>query len=84
VKPALTTLLVDDENRLWVVPVVAAADRGRFLDVFDEGGRYLGRLRLPFRLWSEPIPLFRNGCIYSVTLDEFDVPYVVRARVVRP
>ncbi len=84
VKPAISTLYVDDESRLWVVPVVDAEDRGRLLDVFDEAGRYLGRVRLPFRLSGGPIPLFRNGCIYGVTTDEFDVPYVVRARVEKP
>jgi len=28
--------------------------------------------------------LFRDGYIYAVTRAEFDVPYVVRSRVVQP
>jgi hypothetical protein len=83
-KPALSSLYVDEESRLWVVPVTVNVDRGRLLDVFDASGRYLGRIRLPFRLASEPIPLFRRGCIYAVTYDELGVPYVIRARIVRP
>jgi len=84
VKPALRTFFVDGAERLWVTPVVAAADRGRLLDVFDPPGRYLGRVRLPFRLLSEPYPLFRDDRVYAITRDEFDVPYVVRSRIVKP
>ena len=53
----------------------------RVLDVFDEEGRYLGRFDLPFKLDSYPRPIFRHGMIYGITLDEFDVPFVVRARL---
>lgn len=49
----------------------------------DEEGRYLGRLDLPFKLNSYPRPIFRHGMIYGITLDEFEVPFVVRARVGR-
>ncbi len=48
--PALSTLFVDEEDRLWVVPFVAGEGNARFLDVFESSGRYMGRLRLPFRL----------------------------------
>ncbi len=84
VKPALSTLYVDDEDRLWAVPVVADTDMRRLLDVFDSLGRYLGRVRLPFRLAAEPLPLFRGDFLYGVTSDEFEVPYVVRGRILRP
>lgn len=81
VKPALRSIYIDDETRLWVVPYTDAGDSRRVLDVFGASGRYLGRLRLPFRLAGNPIPLFRRGSIYAVTHDELDVPYVVRARI---
>ena len=84
VKPALTTIYIDDESRLWVVPYTAGDSRGRMLDVFESSGHYLGRVPLPFRISANPIPLFRNGCIYTVTTDEFGVPYVVRGRIVKP
>ena len=83
-KPALVSLYVDEEEQLWVLPVTADGDRGRLLDVFDVDGRYLGRLRLPFEMRTGPIPVFRNGSIYAVTMDEFGVPYVVQARIVKP
>lgn len=83
-KPAVSSLYVDDDGFVWIVPVAAAEDSGRLLDVFEPSGRYLGRVRLPFRLLTGPLPLFRHGMVYGVTSDEFDVPYVVRARVVRP
>ncbi len=80
-KPAIRRFSVDDVGRLFVVPVTSTELRDRVLDVFDEEGRYLGRLDLPFRLNSYPRPIFRHGMIYGVTLDEFEVPFVVRARL---
>jgi hypothetical protein len=51
-------------------------------DVFDPGGRYLGAVRLPFT--HNSVPIFRNNALYAVTVDELEVPYVVRARIVKP
>lgn len=50
-------------------------------DVFDEGGRYLGVTRMPTGFTPT---LFLGDRIYGVALDELEVPYVVRLRVVRP
>lgn len=82
--PALSTLYMDEDDRLWVVPVVAGEDSARLLDVFESSGRYMGRILLPFRLSADPVPLFRSGYIYGVTFDEFDVPYVVKGRILMP
>ncbi len=38
-------------------------------------------LDLPFRLNSNPRPIFRHGMMYGITLDEFEVPFVLRARL---
>ena len=84
VKPAFRSLYIDDESGIWVVPVVVNAEGGQLIDVFEPSGRYLGRLRLPFGLSGNPIPIFRNGCIYAVTYDDFGVPYVVRGRIEKP
>ncbi len=82
-KPATRRLFLDDEDHLWVEVVTPdEQDNGRVLDVFDPDGRYLGAVRLPFALSSAPI--FRNGAIYAVTTDELEVPYLVRARIVKP
>jgi hypothetical protein len=36
------------------------------------------------RLSSYPRAIIRGGMIYAVTVDEFDVPFVVRARLGSP
>jgi hypothetical protein len=59
-------------------------DEGRVVDIFDPEGRYLGRIGLPFMLSMNPPPVFRDGFLYAVTEDELEVPYVVRARIVKP
>lgn len=85
VKPALRELLVADDGHLWVA--VTTRDRGDeayAFDIFDPEGRYLGPLRLPFRLSSHPPPVIRNGIIVGVTKDDLEVPFVVRARIVEP
>ena len=80
VKPAVQRFYVDDVGRLFVAPVTTAEEDGSILDVFDADGRYLGRVDVPFELGSYPRTIFRAGKIYAVTSDEFDVPFVVRAR----
>jgi hypothetical protein len=49
-------------------------------DVFDSEGRFLGTIRFP-----DEVQLFRirDGLLYGVRLDEFDVPSVVRFRLER-
>lgn len=81
VKPALETFFLDDAGRPWVVPVTDPEEQGRVLDVFGTEGRYLGSVRLPFRLLSFPTPVFRAGGIHGVTSDELGVQYVVVGRI---
>ena len=87
-KPAAASFFIDDEGNLWVERRVAGSggdDEGRLFDLFDAEGRYLGALRLPFSLrWLVPVPIVREGVLYGVTHDELDVPYLVRARIVKP
>lgn len=88
--PAFDGFLVDRTGYLWVEPVTTprearepAAPEARpgpsVFDVFDEAGRYLGRLDagLPL-LW----PLVTRSHLYGVTTDDLGVPYVVRMRIV--
>jgi hypothetical protein len=51
-------------------------------EVFDPEGRYLGRVLLPFRLAS--VPVIRGDVLVGVTENELEVPFVVRARIVKP
>ena len=64
--------------------VTASQDDDPVFDVFDPEGRYLGEVRMLFLLSTSPAPVIRDGMIYGTVRDELDVPYVVRARVVRP
>lgn len=85
VKPALDDFFLDDRGDLWVEPVVAdSAMTGRVFDVFDAGGRYLGRLRLPFTLSTYPKPVIRDDRLYGVTRNADGVEFVVIARIERP
>ncbi|HEX7091302.1 MAG TPA: 6-bladed beta-propeller [Longimicrobiales bacterium] len=82
-KPPVGRFFIDDADHIWVeVTMPDEQDTGRVFDIFDPDGRYLGAVRLPFTLWS--VPIFRNGALYAVTTDELEVPYVVRASIVKP
>ena len=87
-KPSTVSFFIDDEGNTWVerqVPAAAEDDVGRLFDLFDDAGRYLGTLRLPFELHHTiPEPIVREGVLYGATYDEIGVLYVVRARIVKP
>jgi hypothetical protein len=84
VKPAVGQFMVAGDGYLWVEPTTAdRADRRRLYEIFDPEGRYLGRVRLPFML-SFPPPVIRGDMMVAVTRDELEVPFVVRARIVKP
>ena len=83
VKPLLRTFFIDDDGgRVWVMPTTRAAPSGRVLDLFDTAGRDIARVALPWGLSPAPEPIFRDSMIYGVVRDEFDVPYVVRGKIV--
>lgn len=82
IQPALRTFYLDDEGNIWVLP--RTREGLSVLEVFDQQGRYLGLVRFPVPLSPYPPPIFRNGMIYGVTLDELDVPYLFRARIDKP
>lgn len=78
IKPILDGLFVDDEGRLWVERVTPR-DAPAFYDRYSEDGGYLGSVRLAFEA-AGPIWV-QHGSIYTWVVDEFEVPYVVRASV---
>jgi hypothetical protein len=82
-KPAVRDFFWDDEENVWVIPVTERGRERRVAHVFDPEGRFLGEVSFPFRLSGQPYPVFRDGFMYAVTTDELEVPYVVRARVVK-
>lgn len=84
-KPAVVSFFSDDAGNLWVKREAAVPeDEGRLFDLFDPEGRYLGELRLPFSLHSDPEPIVREGLLYGVTTDDLGAPNVVRARIEKP
>ena len=82
-KPAYTQIIPAAGGSTWVRPALPAGETGTAFDVFDAAGRYQGRVRLPGGMDAFPIPIHRGGALYGVASDSLDVPYVVRARIVR-
>ena len=72
---AYRKFLIDDNNRLFV-ETWKQKGRDYFYDVFDEGGRYLVEVILPFR----PV-LFEAGKLYTCEADSEDYPVVKRYAV---
>jgi streptogramin lyase len=83
-RPLADNLSFDDEGNVWVAVVSDSGESGWEYDIFDPEGRYLGVVRLPFRLAPFEARVFRQGMLYGVTRDELEVPYLVVARVVKP
>lgn len=85
-KPLMEALWIGDGGRLWIAPPIDPDERMVYrLTVFGGDGRFLGDVRSEFGIWmGSPSPVIRNDRIYAVTVDEMDVQYVVRGRIVRP
>lgn len=83
-KPAVQEVFFDDRGNLWARPYLPGDSTGYALDVFDRRGRYLGRVRSPVKLRRWPEPVVRDGRLHGVTVDELDVPYVVRLHIEKP
>jgi hypothetical protein len=80
--PILSWFLLDDAGDLWVAR--ASREGTISLDVFDDAGRYLGEVELPFEIAGGSVPIVRDDDLYAVTEGELGVPVVVRARIGRP
>jgi hypothetical protein len=66
----------NDVEERWSEPVA--------FDVFESDGTYLGRVAAPDGMSPWPAPVFDGDTVLAVVRDEFDVPRVVRFRVVPP
>jgi 6-bladed beta-propeller len=81
----ITRLITDQAGHLYVFPQEDGVPEGTALDVFEDTGVYLGRITLPEKVnILSPRPTVTRNNFYAVVLDEFDVPFVVRWRIVRP
>ncbi|HEX8392543.1 MAG TPA: 6-bladed beta-propeller [Longimicrobium sp.] len=80
-KPAFSGFVTDDRGWLWVMPTMPANARATTLDVFTPEGRYQGAVTLPVQL-SAYLPLvIRGPHLYTVALNDDEVPQVVRYRL---
>jgi hypothetical protein len=84
VKPAIDRILLDDEGNVWVVPLREGEERGRFVQVFDSTGFYLGELDLPIQLLYVRPVVIRDNTMAAVVTDTLDVPYVARLAIHKP
>ncbi len=80
-KPAFGALFEDPDGFLWVATIGETGDESGY-DVFDADGRYLGLVRAGVQAQMQPV--IGDDAMYTVVRDEFEVPYVVRLRIVRP
>lgn len=82
VKPALAGFFADPEGYLWVRPTPEREGERTLFDIFDPAGRFLGSVRMPFRLVNRVRPVIVGDRFHAVVTDELEVPFVVRARIV--
>ncbi len=82
VKPAVEGVFESVEGNLWVQ--TPAADGGVLFDVYSGDGGYLGTAGLGpglIGLSDQVDPVVRGDSTWLIVTDEFDVDYVVRARI---
>ena len=82
VKPAIEAIFQSVEGNLWVR--TPSADGGVLFDVYSGDGGYLGTASLgPGLSFSDQVaPVVRGDLAWLIVRGEFDVQYVVRARIV--
>ncbi|RMH15701.1 MAG: hypothetical protein D6701_09800, partial [Gemmatimonadetes bacterium] len=74
-KPAIASIRVDDEGRLWVERTVEG-DEPPIFDLFTREGDYVGSVRLGFKPAGFFVHRVRHGAFYTLQRDELDVSYV--------
>lgn len=80
-KPAFQSFFTDPHGYLWVTPTTSKDETGRRFDIFDPDGRYLGSILNDFASTSYA-PVIIGDRFYTVTTDEFEIPYLIRARII--
>jgi hypothetical protein len=73
-----------DGHVLVQIGVESDAIGGSQFDVFDPEGVFLGTVDTDLALSGRGIPGILGDTIYSMAFGTFDVPYVVRAEIIRP
>jgi hypothetical protein len=79
-KPPVQGLSFDDRGRLWARLSGSGVDPTVY-DIFNQDGTHAETVSLPFSVDVSIPPITRGEEIWAVVTDEFDVQYVVRARM---
>ncbi|MEO9886564.1 MAG: 6-bladed beta-propeller [Balneola sp.] len=74
--PALKSMQIDNENRLWISTIVGDTSIYEWW-VIESSGKLITKFIWPR---NKPIQQIRNGCIYTKERDETGAEYVVKYR----
>ena len=77
--PFVERIVADADGNLWVE---TGTPSGSLWDVFDPDGRHLRTVSIDLPLYPYVAPVIRGNDLWAVVTDEFDVGYVIRARIV--
>jgi hypothetical protein len=84
-KPVLRRIFADGSDYVYVVVQEDGVQEGTVIDAFRSDGVFVDRLVLPRQIeFRSPPPFATHTHLHVVEYDSFDVPYVVRYRIVRP
>lgn len=79
-KPPVHGLSLDDRGRLWARLSGSGANPTVY-DIFNQDGTHAETVSLPFSVDVSIPPITHGEELWAVVTDEFDVQYVVRARM---
>jgi hypothetical protein len=79
-RAAVTGMFLAEEGRLWVQ--TGSPGTLRTYDVYERSGVYVGPAVADLNTVGWLPPVVRGNHFWAVVTGEFDVPYVVRARIV--
>lgn len=77
-KPALHTVIIDDESRIWTGRFTRDPERHEWWVTLDHGRGESAILSLPSTV---ELQVVRNGYAYAVSVDDAGAPTVIRYRV---
>lgn len=74
-------IVVDNRGYVWVQLARTADEPVTSFDVFDPEGRYLGAVKAPSVVESNPPPVVRDARMAFVTTDQLGAQFVVTVRI---
>lgn len=84
VRPLVNELYVMDDGHILVGIIEEVGEDPSLVDVFSPDGHFLGSVDLGFGLPRRNVPALVGDTIVAVTPGILDVPFLVRATIVRP